>query len=88
MIIEKIERVERSDKAIRIGSLALIVEVAVAIILSLYLLYLLTQPLEPYEMSIKVGMTLSGIFFTGAAAVYTYVKGLLDDEFVTVLEEE
>jgi len=88
MIIEKIERVERSERAVKIGSAALIVEVLVSVILSLYLLYLLTQPLEPYEMSIRVGMTLSGIFFTGAAIVYTYVKSLLDDEFVTVLEED
>lgn len=88
MIIEKIERVERSERAVKIGSIALIIEVLVAVILSFYLLYLLTQPLEPYEMSTRVGLTLSGIFFTGAAIVYTCVKSLLDDEFVTVLEED
>jgi hypothetical protein len=88
MIIERIEKVERSERAVKISSFALAVEVFIAVILSFYLLYLLTQPLDPYEMSVKVGMTLSGIFFTGAAIVYTYVKGLLDDEFVTVLEED
>ena len=88
MIIERIEKVERSEKATKFGSIALTLEVLIAVILSFYLLYLLSQPLDPYEMSTKVGLTLSGIFFTGAAIVYTYVKGLLDDEFVTVLEEE
>ena len=88
MIIERIERVERNGRAVKIGSAALIIEVLVAVILSLYLLYLLTQPLDPYEMSVRVGITLSAIFFTGAAIVYTYVKSLLDDEFVTVLEDE
>ncbi len=88
MIIEKIERIERNERVTKIGSAALLIEVFIAVVLSVYLLYLLIQPLDPYEMSIKVGMTLSGIFFVGAAIVYTYVKGLLDDEFVTVLEEE
>ncbi len=88
MIVEKIERIERSERAVKIGIVALAIEVMVAVILSLYLLYLLSQPLKPYEMSTRAGMILSGVFFTGAAIVYTYVKGLLADEFVTVREED
>jgi len=88
MMVERIEKVERSPRAVKIGSIALIVEVSLAALLSLYLIYLLAQPLTPYEMSVRAGIVLSGIFFTGAAIVYTVVKGLLDDEFVTVLEED